>query len=132
MKRVIIRTEVMILSVEMVSSMIVVTTPLNGNKKTYYFDVVWLFDWLDLPQPIQDFIVSRAALIVSTRIIGDPGQYNKLSAARSYTPVHWLWNMNQIKVTIVSLVHLRMVTTTTATNLTTHCIDNGSSNPTNS
>ena len=45
------------------------------NQETYYFDVVWLFNWLDLPQPIQDFIVARAALLVSGRIIGDPAQY---------------------------------------------------------
>ena len=24
-------------------------------------DVVWEFDWVDLPQPIQDFIVARTA-----------------------------------------------------------------------
>ena len=55
------------------------------NQETYYFDVVWLFNWLDLPQPIQDFIVARAALLVSGRIIGDPAQYQVLQQQESYT-----------------------------------------------
>ena len=55
------------------------------DQKTYYFDVVWLFDWLDIPQPIQDFIVNRAALIVSTRIIGDPNQQQALAGQEAYT-----------------------------------------------
>ena len=54
-------------------------------EKTYYFDVVWLFDWLDLPQPVQDFIVTRASLLVSTRIIGDPGLAQALQAQEVYT-----------------------------------------------
>ena len=42
-------------------------------------DVVWLFDWVDLPRPIQDYIVARAAAIVSSRIVGDAQQYQILS-----------------------------------------------------
>ena len=55
------------------------------DQKTYYFDVVWLFDWLDLPQPIQNFIVSRAAVFVSSRIIGDGNQYTVLQQQETYT-----------------------------------------------
>ena len=45
---------------------------------TIYLDIVWLFDWIDLPVPIQDYIVSRAATLVSSRIVGDPKQYEIL------------------------------------------------------
>jgi hypothetical protein len=48
-------------------------------------DVVWWFDWVDLPIPIQDFIVSRAATIVSSRIVGDSGQYQMLQQREAYT-----------------------------------------------
>jgi hypothetical protein len=34
-------------------------------------DVVWHFDWVDLPIPIQDYITSRAATFVVDRIVGD-------------------------------------------------------------
>jgi hypothetical protein len=42
-------------------------------------DIVWFFDWVDLPRPIQDYIVARTAAIVSSRIVGDPQQYQILS-----------------------------------------------------
>ena len=48
-------------------------------------DVVWLFDWVDLPQPIKDFISSRAATIVSSRIVGDANQYQILQQKEAYT-----------------------------------------------
>jgi hypothetical protein len=48
-------------------------------------DVVWLFDWVDLPIPIRDYIVSRAAVIVSSRIVGDSGQYQMLQQREVYT-----------------------------------------------
>jgi hypothetical protein len=46
--------------------------------KTLYCDVKWFFDWEDLPIPIQDYIVGRAAATVSNRLIGDPDQYQIL------------------------------------------------------
>ena len=49
-------------------------TTLTGWDKVYC-DIVWLFDWVDLPRPIQDYIVARAAAIVSSRIVGDQQQY---------------------------------------------------------
>jgi len=48
-------------------------------------DVTWWFDWVDLPIPIQDYIVSRAAVIVSSRIVGDGGQYQMLQQKEAYT-----------------------------------------------
>lgn len=48
-------------------------------------DITWLFDWVDLPTPIQDFITARAAAIVSSRIVGDPNQYTILQQKEAYT-----------------------------------------------
>ena len=59
-------------------------------KHSYIFtealkcDVKWLFDWVDLPKPIQDYIVARAATIVSSRIVGDSTQYQMLGQKESY------------------------------------------------
>jgi len=41
-------------------------------------DITWLFDWVDIPTPIADFITSKAATTVSSRIVGDPNQYQML------------------------------------------------------
>ena len=41
-------------------------------------DIVWEFDWVDLPEPIQNYIVSRTATFVSQRIVGDATQYQML------------------------------------------------------
>ena len=38
-------------------------------------DVVWLFDWVDLPRPIQDYVTSRAACFAVSRIVGDNALY---------------------------------------------------------
>ena len=47
-------------------------------------DVVWEFDWVDLPQPIQDFITARSATFVSQRIVGDSDQYQMLQQQEAY------------------------------------------------
>ena len=47
-------------------------------------DVKWLFDWVDLPKPIQDYIIARAATIVSSRIVGDSTQYQMLGQKEAY------------------------------------------------
>ena len=41
------------------------------TNSEYEFDIVWWFDWVDLPIPIQDYIVSKAATISAQRIVGD-------------------------------------------------------------
>ena len=43
-----------------------------------YCDITYFYDWVDLPRPIQDYIVARAASVVSARIVGDPTQYQFL------------------------------------------------------
>ena len=45
---------------------------------TLYVDIIWYFDWPSIPTVIQSFIIARAAAIVSSRIIGDPNQYQML------------------------------------------------------
>ena len=47
-------------------------------------DVLWLFDWVDLPRPIQDYITTRAATITSSRIVGDQTQYQILQQKEAY------------------------------------------------
>ena len=51
-------------------------------------NIVWFFDWVDLPRPIQDYIVARTAAIVSSRIVGDGQQYQILTQKE-------LWNRAQ-------------------------------------
>ena len=43
-------------------------------------DIVYFYDWVDLPIPIQDYITARAATIVSTRIVGDQAQQKFLAS----------------------------------------------------
>ena len=47
-------------------------------------DVTWEFDWVDLPQPVQDFITARASALVSQRIIGDQTQYKMLQQQEAF------------------------------------------------
>ena len=47
-------------------------------------DITWLFDWVDIPTPIADFISSRAASIVSSRIVGDNNQYAILQQKEAF------------------------------------------------
>ena len=55
------------------------------TAETVYVDIVWYFDWEDIPQPIQAYIVARAAAIVSSRIIGDANQYQILQQKEAVT-----------------------------------------------
>tara|TARA_R100001530_G_scaffold62134_1_gene44759 strand:+ start:36 stop:656 length:621 start_codon:yes stop_codon:yes gene_type:complete len=53
----------------------------NGEMKC---DVVWHFDWVDLPIPIQDYITSRAATFVVSRIVGDQALYQMCQQKEVY------------------------------------------------
>jgi len=55
------------------------------TAETVYVDIVWYFDWESIPAPIQAHIVARAAAIVSSRIIGDPNQYQILQQKEAVT-----------------------------------------------
>ena len=54
------------------------------TDETVYVDIVWYFDWESIPQPVQAYIVARAAAIVSSRIIGDGNQYQMLLQKEAY------------------------------------------------
>ena len=41
-------------------------------------DVIYEFDFIDLPEPIQNYIKARASTLVSGRIVGDNAQYARL------------------------------------------------------
>tara|TARA_R100001594_G_scaffold59191_1_gene93125 strand:- start:1247 stop:1867 length:621 start_codon:yes stop_codon:yes gene_type:complete len=47
-------------------------------------DVVWHFDWVDLPIPIQDYITARAASFTVSRIVGDPQLLNATQQKEAY------------------------------------------------
>ena len=47
-------------------------------------DVVWEFDWVDIPEPVQNFITARACVLVSQRIVGDGVQYSALQQQEAY------------------------------------------------
>lgn len=46
-------------------------------------DVVWLFDFQDLPVPVRDYIVTRAAVQASTKMVGDSTVYQMLQQKES-------------------------------------------------
>jgi hypothetical protein len=48
-------------------------------------DVVWLFELEDVPQPVIDYIVSRASVIACGRLLGDTDQYKLLKDREIYT-----------------------------------------------
>ena len=40
---------------------------------TWKVDVVYWYNWVDIPQPVQNYIVSKASTITAQRIVGDGG-----------------------------------------------------------
>jgi len=54
------------------------------DHATVECDIVWEFDWVDIPEPIQNFITARAATITSSRIVGDQTQYQMLQQQEAF------------------------------------------------
>ena len=54
------------------------------TEDTVYVDIVWYLEWSNIPDPIQAFIVARAAAIVSSRIVGDGQQYQMLQQKEAF------------------------------------------------
>jgi hypothetical protein len=46
-------------------------TDVWDTTKTYKVDVVWYYDFVDLPQVFKDYIISRAATRCAIRLVGD-------------------------------------------------------------
>ena len=59
-------------------------TDVWDTDETLYFDVLWEFEYKNIPQPVQAYIVARAAAVVSSRVIGDPTQYQMLQQKEAY------------------------------------------------
>ena len=49
-----------------------------------YADILWYFEWEYIPDPIQAFIVARAAAIFSSRTMGDPNLYQMLQQKEAF------------------------------------------------
>ena len=63
-------------------------------------DVVWLFDWVDLPRPIQDYITARATCQVIQKIVGDANLYKLCQEKEGFTRAMALeYECNQGKYT---------------------------------
>jgi hypothetical protein len=45
---------------------------------TVYVDVMYEYNWIDLPVSVQDYIVAKAAALYSQRVVGDANQYQIL------------------------------------------------------
>jgi len=50
-----------------------------------YVDKLFWYDWIDLPTVMQDYIVARAAVVVSSRIVGDEAQYEMLQQREAHS-----------------------------------------------
>jgi hypothetical protein len=59
-------------------------TDVWDTTETLYFDVLWEFEYKNIPQPIQDYITARAAAVASMRMVGDPNQYQMLQQKEAY------------------------------------------------
>ena len=49
-----------------------------------YVDKLFWYDWVDLPTVMQDYIVAKAAAVVSSRIVGDTNQYQMLQQREAF------------------------------------------------
>jgi hypothetical protein len=57
----------------------------DWGQDVVYCDVIWAFDWTDIPLTIQNYITARAATITSTRIMGDENLYSMLQQKEAVT-----------------------------------------------
>ena len=76
-------------------------TDVWDTDETIYLDMVWEWQYEYIPQPIQAYIVARAAAIFCSRTIGDPNQYQMLQQKEAYARAMALeYECNQNDVTI--------------------------------
>jgi len=50
----------------------------------YWFDIVWFFDWVDIPGPVQDYITARSTTYYVSRVLGDPTLHNMCQEKEQY------------------------------------------------
>jgi hypothetical protein len=73
---------------------------------TWEVDVTWFFDWVDLPQPIQNYITAKAATITAQRIVGDPALIQTLQQREALARANALeYECNQGDYTIFGHPH---------------------------
>ncbi len=73
---------------------------------TWEVDVTWWFDWVDLPQPIQNYITAKAATITAQRIVGDPALIQTLQQREALARANALeYECNQGDYTIFGHPH---------------------------
>ena len=60
-------------------------TDVWSTDETLYLDILWEWDFEYLPQPIQAYVVARAAAVVCSRVLGDPNQYQMLQQKEAFT-----------------------------------------------
>jgi hypothetical protein len=53
--------------------------------ETIYCDIKWMYPLEDLPIPIQQYIIAKACAVTSSRLVGDPNQYQILQQKEAYT-----------------------------------------------
>jgi hypothetical protein len=59
-------------------------------------DVVWLFDFVDLPLPARDYIVARASVQASSKMVGDPAIFQMLQQKEALSRANLLeYDCNQ-------------------------------------
>ena len=76
-------------------------TDVWDTNETIYLDMVWEWQYEYIPQPIQAYIVARAAAVFCSRTIGDPNQYQMLQQKEAYARAMALeYECNQNDVTI--------------------------------
>jgi hypothetical protein len=76
-------------------------TDVWNTTETIYLDILWEWEYTYIPQPIQDYIVARAAAVFCSRTIGDTNQYQMLQQREAYTRAMALeYECNQNDLTI--------------------------------
>ena len=53
-------------------------------------DIIYEYDYIDLPQPIQDYVLARASAVFSSRLVGDQLQFQVLKQAEAERKVNAL------------------------------------------
>jgi hypothetical protein len=60
-------------------------TDVFDTDETFYLDILWEWKYEYLPQPIQSYVVARAAAVFCSRVLGDPNQYQMLQQKEAFT-----------------------------------------------
>ena len=70
------------------------------------FDIVWKWDYEELPSVFKRYITLRASGRAATQLVANPQFVQLLEYTRGTSSELRVWNTNVTKVTILSLVHL--------------------------